>query len=342
MWFEELTGFREGRPEQVRRQLAVEGDRLYSRINDRQWRCGTLEIPTLAELRKRARAAEVPSGRLTVRQVVADVRGLHGDPANTGSLFQVASQFNLLEMTGPEVTPEEGVDRYEYDRTQGPACAIAAGAGTIYRNYFVELDGRRGQSAKHQIDCLADLGEALGNSGGRHWRMRNGYALASEAGLRGLTDRLRASSPEELDRLRGLLRIGVQRDTEVTIASTAHTVTQAFCSALPVAYSMHPAELWAPFARLILEAAYEATLLAGVLNARRTGNSAVFLTSLGGGAFGNENSWIVAAMERAFRHYRRAPLRVAVVSHGRPKQDIEAMISRMGNTGEDENGLPAA
>jgi hypothetical protein len=339
MWFEELTGFREERPEQVRRQLVVEGDRLYSRVDDRQWRCGTLEVPTLAELRERVRTAEVPRGRLAVRQVVADVRGLHRDPANAGSLFQVASQFNLLEMTDPDVTPEEGVDRYEYDRTQGPACAIAAGAGTIYRNYFIDFDGLLGQSADRQIDCLADLGEALGNSGDRLWRMRNGYALASEAGLQELADRLRISSPEELDRLRGLLRIGVQRDTEVTIAPTAHTVTQVFCSALPVAYSVHPAKLWEPFARLILEAAYEATLLAGLLNARRTGNPAVYLTSLGGGAFGNENSWIVAAMERAFRLHRRAPLRVAIVSHGRPKRDIEAMISRMGNTVEDPMGF---
>ncbi|MCK5683507.1 hypothetical protein KAJ27_05280 [bacterium] len=51
-------------------------------------------------------------------------------------MFQVASQFNLLEMVSPGVTPEEGVGRYEHDHTQGPACAIACGVGTIYRNYF--------------------------------------------------------------------------------------------------------------------------------------------------------------------------------------------------------------
>lgn len=30
---------------------------------------------------------------------------------------------------------------YEFDRTQGPACAIACGAGTIFRNWLVPLDG---------------------------------------------------------------------------------------------------------------------------------------------------------------------------------------------------------
>jgi hypothetical protein len=43
-------------------------------------------------------------------------------------------------------------------------------------------------------------------------------------------------------------------------------VSQALCSALPVAYGDLPARHWRPFAKLVLEAAYEATLLAGVLN----------------------------------------------------------------------------
>jgi len=62
---------------------------------------------------------------------------LHCDIENTNALFQAASQFNLLEMIVPHISPEQGVDRYENDFTQGPACAIACGAGTIYRNYFV-------------------------------------------------------------------------------------------------------------------------------------------------------------------------------------------------------------
>jgi len=90
--------------------------------------------------------------------VTGDVRQMHQSPENAGALFQVASQFNLLEMTGPEVSPEDGVTRYQHDRTQGPACAIAAGAATIYRNYFAPVDGRDGQTAERQFDGLADLG----------------------------------------------------------------------------------------------------------------------------------------------------------------------------------------
>jgi hypothetical protein len=50
-------------------------------------------------------------------------------------LNSLASQFNLLEMTGPSVTPEDGVTRYKDDPTQGPACAIAAGAATILHRH---------------------------------------------------------------------------------------------------------------------------------------------------------------------------------------------------------------
>src|ERR1700686_3501315 len=40
--------------------------------------------------------------------------------------------------------------------------AIAAGAATIYRNYFAFVDGSNGQTARRQFNGLADLGEALG------------------------------------------------------------------------------------------------------------------------------------------------------------------------------------
>jgi hypothetical protein len=47
----------------------------------------------------------------------------------------------MLEMVGPDVTPEHGVTGYAHDRTRGPACAMAAGAATIYRNQTVRLSG---------------------------------------------------------------------------------------------------------------------------------------------------------------------------------------------------------
>jgi hypothetical protein len=131
-------------------------------------------------------------------------------------LFQVASQFNLLEMTGPDVTPEHGVTRYAFDRTQGPACAIAAGAATIYRNYCAPVDGHVGQTQDRQIDCLRDLGAALRNEDNSLWTMRNGYALCTESGLASIARTIDAMSVAEQDSLRDRLRVGLHWDVEVT------------------------------------------------------------------------------------------------------------------------------
>jgi hypothetical protein len=53
MWFENLTGFSEESPEQVRANLEVRGTTMTSRANSRSWNCGLLETPTLAEFQSR-------------------------------------------------------------------------------------------------------------------------------------------------------------------------------------------------------------------------------------------------------------------------------------------------
>lgn len=327
MWFEELTGFSEASPGQVREKITVDGESLKSHVNGRVFACGRLETPSLADLRERVQASGYPSGSLRLREVVANVQHLHADESNANALFQVASQFNLLEMVSPDVMPEQGVGIYEHDHTQGPACAIAAGAGTIYRNYFADVNGQTGQSARHQIDCLADLGTALGNTEGRLWEMRNGYPLASHAGLVEISERLKSADEDQRDALRRLLRIGIQWRTQVTLKDCRHLVSQAYGSALPVAYSRHASNLWASFARLILEASYEATICTAILNSVQHGSNRVFLTLLGGGAFGNETDWILKGIERALNLHRHADLDVAIVSYGASNPYVRRLVS---------------
>jgi hypothetical protein len=328
MWFETLTGFSEESPEQVRKNMSVDGKILKSHINGKEYVCGLLETPSLAELRDRVRSVESQTGHISVREVIADVQQLHIDESNADSLFQVASQFNLLEMVSSSVTPEQGVGRYESDRTQGPACAIAAGAGTIYRNYFADVNGNMGQSFDNQIDCLADIGTALGNSDNHLWEMRNGYALASEQGLIEITNRIKSSSEADIDDLRKLLRIGIQWNTEVTLSDTKHTVSQAYCSALPVAYSHQSPKLWSEFAKIVLEASYEATICAGILNYVKTGNNTLYLTLIGGGAFGNESLWIINALQRSLNLYKNVGLDVGIVSRGNSNSHVQELINQ--------------
>lgn len=292
MWFEDLVGFGETSRAAVLDGIEIDGEVLRSRVNGREMRCGALELASLGELRTGADGVRASlAGRLRLREVVGDVRALHADAANAGATFQVASQFNLLEMAAPGVTPDAGVGIYENDHTQGPACAVACGAATICRNYF------------------------------------------DDAGLRELNRRLPDPMGEAWDQLRAALRVGTLRDAEVTLEGAGHCVDQVFCSALPVAYNLPSAELFESFARLVLEAAYEATFCAAVMTAVRTGNRLLYLTQLGGGAFGNDTAWIVDAIERAIGRFVDVELDVAIVSHRRSEPAVRSLIGRVGDEG---------
>lgn len=325
MWFETLTGFREESPQQVRKNISIDGQILKSHVNGKEFTYGVLETPNLGDLRN-SLSNKIPQGKLSVREVIADAQHLHKNELNAGAVFQVASQFNLLEMISPNVTPEEGIGGYERDPTQGPACAVAAGAGTIYRNYFANVNGQIGQSTENQIDCLVDIGTAIGNSNNNLWEMKNGYVLASSKGLREISQTLKAANESEIDELRKLLRIGIQWNTEVTIANSGHKVSQAYCSALPVAYSPHSSQLWMEFAKLVLEASYEATICVGIMNYISTTNKTLYLTLLGGGAFGNKIEWIINAIHRSLNLYKNVDLDVVIVSYGRSNEYVRELI----------------
>jgi hypothetical protein len=331
MWFEDLMGFAEGGGEQVRANLELEGDRLRSLINDAEYGCGRLSIPSLAEFRSSAPLPDV--GPVTLREVVGNVQHLHQDPTCAGALFQAASQFNLLEMVGPNVTPESGVGIYENDHTQGPACAIACGAGTILRNYFVPLGDALGQTEKRQVDCLRDVGASLGNREGALWTMENGYCLLTAEGREAIPRTLDAMDEDELDALRGELRIGLQTDVEVTLGGAGHHVTQVYGSALPVSYGGGRKQEWEGLGRLVLEASYEATLLAARANAAVSGNRSVYLTLLGGGVFGNDDVWIYDAIGRALGAVGSAGLDVAIVSYGSANPGVTDLVQAWSEAG---------
>jgi len=105
------------------------------------------------------------------------------------------------------------------------------------------------------------------------------------------------------------LKIGVQKDTSVSFSTRdfdlVHDdedlrVTQAYCSALSCQYSGVENAYWEDFARLVLEAAYEATLWTSVhVQYEGKGNNRVYLTFLGGGVFGNDPRWIADSIGRA-------------------------------------------
>jgi len=331
MWFKNLVGFEEISPDYVREHISVEGTKLVSKVNGKSYQCGSLEIPTLSELIEQAPPKEAFKDKIRVREVVGNVQKLHCDPSNKYALFQAASQFNLLEMTGPYITPEQGVDIYENDQTQGPACAIACGAGTIYRNYYVPVNGRQGQSANKQIDCLNLIGKKLKNDELQLWEMSNGYALLNQAGLLNINAQLSKLSYSEREALKGNLKIGIQWNTEVTLNDSKHTVSQAYCAALPLAYSKVEANSCEMFTGIILEATYEATLYAALINLDKMNCNKVYLTLVGGGAFGNEPDWILESMFDAINKFKNSPLDVRIVSYRNSNPKVQELINKIDN-----------
>jgi hypothetical protein len=92
------------------------------------------------------------------------------------------------------------------------------------------------------------------------------------------------------------------------------SVSQAYCSALPIAYNDLPSQLWERFARLVLAAAYGATFASTALNATHSGNNSVYLTLIGGGVLGNAPGWILDAIRREVKRYPDFDLMVRMVS----------------------------
>jgi len=151
---------------------------MRSKISGYEYGVGRFECPSLAELRADPVVAQAKArgGQLRLSIECGDVAAIHADPRNALATFQAASQFNCLEFVGPDVVPEDGVTGYSSDRTQGPACSIACGPATVYRNYFVRGNGlpagQVGQSTGAMIDNLADLNRALGNGDGAMMTVR--------------------------------------------------------------------------------------------------------------------------------------------------------------------------
>lgn len=358
-WFKRVFGFAEhvsspanyAKTQGMFEYTAASGI-LKSNGNGREFQAGTFTTPSVDELRScrlfgadalREARNRFP-GVLTVREVVADVAELHCNPANHKALFMVASQFNCLEFASQHAVPEKGIACYSSDRTQGPACAIACAPGTVVRNYF-GVDGE-GQTTNEQIQCLAEVEKELDNGRERYFYVQNGYSLGQPDGLRRLGSKL-SDTPGLYDSLIKKLRIGVMKDTEVTcksFGSADHTnpeghtqlVSQTYCSACAVGYSSAASECWEPFAKLVLDGAYEATLHAACLNALenegRHGSKKVFLTALGGGVFGNDLAWIVSAMDRAFHRFEGIDLEVAVVSYGSRQAGLEPVLRPYGRS----------
>ncbi len=71
---------------------------------------------------------------------------------------------------------------------------------------------------------------------------------------------------------------------------------------------------------------------AAIINARRTNNSALFLTTLGGRAFGNRSEWILGALRRALNLYCDCSLDIEIVSYRSSNPHVQRVVQDYNQT----------
>jgi O-acetyl-ADP-ribose deacetylase (regulator of RNase III) len=313
---------------------------------------GMFDRPNLAQLEQCINSPEynenfkkLKAVGLAFKHIVTqDVALLHCDPKNEGAIFQVASQFNCLEMKSADARPNQGVTIYSGDHTQGPACAMACPAALVYRNYFVEHTKNdkiyKGQCA-HQIDNLEDINEMLGNMNETYWTMRNGYVIVNDdKKLQEVSNKIVEVERENIIQA---LRVGVHWSTSVVdnqkIATKKeplkHRVCQVYASALPVSptynRSITNIDLWEPFATCILDGSYMATLcIAALIAIKSQTRIKCYLTFIGGNAFGNNPDWIIKAIKKALNKYKAYPIDVMLVHHKKIDPEYNTQLQTMG------------
>ncbi len=200
--------------------------------------------------------------------------------APSGTLFQVASQYNCLEAPRSRLVP---VEAYFEDPTQGPRASISAFPGTLLRHYsapglngerFVQLDGRPQINLLHRV-----TGDSVA-------QVSNGYLMSKlvkdpKAFAELLSERFEDIEIGHHENVQVVL--GANWDGEVSGCPViSQVLTSTLAAGLYGKVNFRQKD-WLQITQQLQRAAYLGTLLAAV----STGCRYVVLTLIGGGVFGN-------------------------------------------------------
>jgi chaperonin cofactor prefoldin len=277
------------------------------------------------------------------------------DPENCDAVFQVASQFNCLEMPGPGVAPTEGITDYVSDLTQGPACSLAAPAATLFRNYCVkhsvnkaDANGTHEGQLTQQLNLLSDALNIFKQIKIDEFiDYKNGYILRKEDRSPknnepyetiGLYLNTTNDNDESLYKMFvDKVRVGVQWDTQVWDIPK-QKVCQVFCSGLSMAYDPTQVDITnesvVTFCTAVLEGAYECTLLAAEAKRRQLKKDRikVFLTQVGCGVYENKTEWVAYVLKKLFTTYKNLPLDVCMLIRGQNDHVYDELLELVSNS----------
>ena len=309
-------------------------------------------LKTASENTSAVASAADPTNNLKYYMMTSPAHTVHTTPGYHDSIFQVASQFNALEMLTPTQTPQKGITIYHADNTQGPVCAMVCPFGTLYRNYFCMPDAGK-QLEDKSVNVNPQIGTPAGGTGSgnnqintltelmkidvcfKDLRFQNGYIFVKDKPQLDAINKY-LLIPENFWTAMMAIKYVIQEDTPVVNLSDGtimgQIVSQIYCSAYPVSYSTEPDPAtkaqrvpgtnkkdYELLSSMILHAVYYSTLAYAVT--RITPDETrkkVFLTKVGGGAFGNDVSLIDNAIYNAVRHFTAYPIDVHIVDYKGP------------------------
>jgi nicotinic acid mononucleotide adenylyltransferase len=306
---------------------------------------GKTSSPSIKELKEMLKTLNKFIDKYPIKYevIVGNVINLHHDVKNNGSVFQAASQFNLLEMPSSEVSPDEGITDYILDKTQGPACAMSCPGAILYRNYFMRHDSSNikddgefiGQLRGHQINMLKEIENY--NKDKNYWHFENGYIMPHKDNIDGMSKLGEILKNDDMFELyKDMLRVGIQWNTQVW--NTKIKVCQIYVSGIPISYMSDKfknillkdkikKENFIYFCKFILYCAMEATILASIiLSQERKERVKLYLTNVGCGVFGNNDEWLKKILIILLKEYKEYPLDVyMVIYEGIGKDKIEIL-----------------
>lgn len=339
----------------------IDLENISFKINDKSFAVGDfscLPLPALKEKTKKLGQYN-NSTKLIYQYIPGDISEIISKITEDDIVVvQAASQFNLLEMRAPEITPANGITGYITDNTQGPRVALSSPAGTLFRNYAV-WNGT--SQINTQINTLIGVMKELGLELSGNYDSNGDGSAPAEIGQYSYVNGYLYINPFSIQdaiklptfqkKMDDNLRVGIQWNTP-SIHNPNIKLCQVYSSGLPldrylklidrgcmikgipgitddihinkflVVMEKEYYPLIKPFAIALLASTFKCTLQAGVLHALRHGKQSctVYLTPVGGGVFKNPHEWIQEGLLIALKDFKNFPLKVKMVYREEIKQ----------------------
>jgi hypothetical protein len=274
----------------------------------------------------------------TLRQV--DIGAMQADPKYRDAFFQVASNFNALELVSKNDQMTD-ITNYTKDLTQGPFASIAAPYALIYRHYYMfnrqypNDPTQWKQTPAHQINFLDKTDIPVTNS-------YVDFSKTAPGAIKNFAvENIKVGTHRDVRILFGYMP-NLKQFEKVT--DPRQKINQIFTAAVDFGsnWKFKTDDKAIKIAKSILDAAYEGTIRVAFVthqdklaewdklggSGQIRPNNSVVLTLVGGGVFQNDFDWIADAIVKNKDFIVRSGMHVELVIFN-ASQDMAGLRDKM-------------